>query len=134
MLLTDDELNERMESPLNLINRLKAAVSPHKPIHPSIPLPPSSDEVIEDLEDKIKVGSIKSKALGLMAEALDELKYKLPEVQRPEKLAAIAESMAKVINNTEPKRNDAPVAQAQIIIYAPQIMTEETFNMVQLGD
>jgi hypothetical protein len=133
MLLTDEELKERMESPMNLMNRLHRAIHPDTHTLANV-LPPSADEIIDNLEDKIKTGSIKSKALGLVSSALDELKNRLPEVQRPEKLAAIAESMAKVVNATEPKKDSAPIAQAQIIIYAPQIMTEENFNMVQLVD
>ena len=131
MLLEEDELKRRIESPMNLLNRLKDATNPHKPSIPS--LPPSSDDIIDDIEQKITIGSIKGKALGLMSGALDELKRKLPEVHRPEKLAAIAADMGKVINNVE-QRKDAPVAQAQIIIYAPQMINEETFNVVELND
>jgi len=129
MLLEEEELKKRMESPMNLLNKLKSAINPHTISIPA--LPPSSDDVIDDIEQKITIGSIKGKALGLMSSALDELKAKLPEVSRPEKLAAIAADMGKVINNTE-QRKDAPVAQAQIIIYAPQMMDENVFNVVEV--
>lgn len=129
MLLDEEELKSRLESPLNLLNRLKNVTT--KPNIPS--LPPSSDEVIENLEDKITIGSIKGKALNLMSSALDELKNKLPEVSRPEKLAAIAADMGKVFDKIDVKR-DSQVAQAQIIIYAPKIVNEEVFNVVQLTD
>lgn len=130
MILPEHELRERMESPLNLLNRLRNITNPHKK-SPIPQLPPSSEEIIEDLEDKITTGSIKSKALGIMSSAMDELKNKLPEVQKPEKLAAIAAEMNKVLNSTDSKRDDTK-PQAQIIIYAPQVVLEETFNMVEL--
>ena len=137
MLLHEDELKRRIESPMNLLNRLKNVTNPHDPRRPLgnlIPsLPPSSEEIIDNLEEKITLGSIKGKAFGLMSSALDELKAKLPEVSRPEKLAAIASDMSKIINNTE-QRKDAPIQQAQIIIYAPQVVLEETFNVVELTD
>jgi hypothetical protein len=132
MLLHEDELKKRIESPMNLLNRLKNVTNPHKPtMIPS--LPPSAEEVINDLEDKITIGSIKGKALGLMSEALDELKTRLPEVQKPERLAAIAADMNKVVSGMQDR--GATVNQtAQIIIYAPQVVLEDTFDVVELAD
>lgn len=133
MILNENELRERIESPMNLLNRLKNAVNPHKPqLIPS--LPPSSDEIIKDLNNKITNGSIKSKALALMSESMDELKKRLPEVQKPEKLAAIAADMGKIVNNVETKNGNGERTAGQIIIYAPQIVLEETFNVIELID
>lgn len=131
MLLPEHELKERLESPMNLLNRLKTATNPHKTnIIPA--LPPTASEIIDNLNDKINNGSIKTKAMGLMNAAMDELKNRLPEVSKPEKLAAIAADMGKVVNGVEQKNGNNDRPTAQIIIYAPQVVLEETFNMVEL--
>lgn len=136
MLLDENELKERLESPNNLLNRLKAATdtASHKPtLIPS--LPPKSEDIIEDIEAKITNGSIKGKAMGLMSATLDQLKTHLPAIDKPEKLARIAESMARVIDSSEQKQiNQTQIQQAQIIIYAPQIVAEEKFSVVELAD
>lgn len=132
MLLEESELQERLNSPLNLLNRLRKATNPHKPTQ--LPaLPPSSDEIIEDLESKISSGSIKNKALGLMTAAMDELKQRMPEVQKAEKLASIAAEMSKIVNNVEQKNKDGDKPAAQIIIYAPRIMSEEDFDIIDIS-
>jgi hypothetical protein len=134
MLLTDNEVNGRIESPLNLMNRLRLASHSSKSDtqrHPS--LPPSSNEIIEDLEDKIKYGSIRSKAKNIMISAMDELATRLPEVQKPERLAAIAAEMGKVISSTQIKVDESS-RNAQIIIYAPQIQTEEHFETIIVNE
>jgi len=100
MLLNDDEIKERIESPLNLLNRLKSSLTPngHTPTHiPS--LPPKSSDIIEDLEDKISNTTTRSKAMGILNAAMDELRVRIPEIQKPEKLAAIAAEMSKVVSH-----------------------------------
>ena len=131
MLLEDEELKRRIESPMNLLNRLKTATNPHK-FTPIPELPPTADEIIDELNDKITSGSIKSKAMNLMSSALDELKNRLPEITKPEKLAAVAADMNKVINGVESKVAGPVINGAQIIIYAPQVVLEETFDVVEL--
>jgi hypothetical protein len=126
MILEEVEVMERVESPLNLLNRLRTQTSKQLVV-PSIP--PGSAEVINNLDEKLAYGSLKSKAAGIMNEAMNELRNRLPEVQRPEKLAAIAEQMSKVINNAQ-TRTETDVRVGQIIVYAPQIVTEDRFDVV----
>lgn len=134
MILPEDEIRERIESPLNLLNRLKRAISPHHSHqhshqHPAIP--PTSAEIIPDLNEKIAYGSVKSKAMSIMTKAMEELDNRIPEVQRPEKLAAIAAEMGKVVNGMQDKAdNDRRVGQ--IIIYAPRIIAEQDFEYVDV--
>jgi hypothetical protein len=131
MILSESEVIERIESPLNLLNRLRSAhVNSHTKT-PVVSLPPTSSEIIDDLQEKIQVGSIKSKAMGIMVSAMDELKTRLPEVQKPERLAAIAAEMGKVINSTQIKIEDNR-KQAQIIIYAPQVVNEDRFDVIDM--
>lgn len=130
MILNETEVTERMSSPMNLLNRLKSITNPHKPQSNIPSLPPTASEVIDDLEDKLAYGSIRSKAAGIMIAAMDELKVKIADVQKPEQLARIAESMSKVVNakneNTEKDRLNTP----QFILYAPQFHREDHYETI----
>ena len=127
-----------MESPLNLLNRLRTITNPHasggnKNIIPT--LPPTSNDIIEDLDDKIANSTTRSKASKLLNSALTELDSKIKEIQKPEKLAAIANDMSRIIERSTPvKGNNEDNRVPQIIIYAPQIVTEERFNVIDVGD
>lgn len=123
MVLTDEEVKERIESPLNLLNRLKAAsASPTR----SPSLPPTSEEIIGDLEDKIKVGKIKNEAAVIMADSLRELKANISNC-KPEKLAEIAERMNKIVSSASERDKEKT---NQIIVYAPQVINESYFESV----
>ncbi len=132
MILNDDEIKETMESPINLMNRLKHITRPsHSNLIPS--LPPSADEIIEDLEDKLNYGSIKSKAAKIMTAAMTELERRMPEVAKPERLASIAAEMSKVVNaSSENKSND--FKGAQIIIYSPTFRSEDAYDVIRVSE
>lgn len=135
MILSDDEIQERIESPLNLLNRLRSTVdrrpNSHPTQHPS--LPPSSSDIIPDLEDKIKNSSTRAKATGIMHAAMDELKLRMPEVQKPERLAQIATEMSKVLANQEANGGKTGIT-SQIIIYAPQIQPLDNFDIIDVTE
>jgi hypothetical protein len=133
MILNDEQIKETMESPLNLLNRLKNASSHHKDsIIPS--LPPTADELIDNLEDKIGAsGSLKSKAASIMKSCMTELEKRLPEVQKPERLASIAAEMSKVVHaSTNDDKNSNK--GAQIVIYAPIFRSEEQFDVITVNE
>jgi len=130
MILNEVEVTERMNSPMNLLNRLRSTVRPgnkHNNLIPS--LPPTSTDIIEDLESKLQYGSIKSKAAGIMIAAMDELKTRLPEVTKPETLARVAESMSKVIN-AETANNKDRINPPQFHLYAPQFNNENHYETI----
>lgn len=133
MILNDDEIKERIESPLNLLNRLKTSlnrtIAPHTPA-PIVSLPPpSSSDIIEDLEEKISKSTVRSKAVGILTAAMDELKIRIPDVQKPEKLAQIAAEMAKVVSHQD-NRNQGDKALSQIIVYAPQVQNIDNYEII----
>lgn len=131
MILNESEVIERLESPMNLLNRLKTVTNSHKPSHPS--LPPTSSEIVDNLEEKLAYGSIKSKAAGIMVSALDELKNQIKTVDKPKELAHIAEQMSKVINSQENKNGDSSTKIGSVIIYAPQIMSEDRYDVIDVS-
>lgn len=135
MLLNDDEIQERIESPLNLLNRLRSAMYKHPPSIPSSEeiLPPKSSDIIENLEDKIQSSTVRSKAVGIMTAAMDELKLRIPEVQKPEKLAQIAAEMSKVVSHQD-NRNQGDKSLSQIIVYAPQVQNIENYEIVDVAE
>lgn len=126
MILNDQEVQERIESPLNLLNRLKRA-SENKPTSPCLP---SAGQVIEDLDGKIKNGSIKSKAAGILADALDEIKLNIPNM-KPEKLTTVAREMNQILVSRQ--SNDSEKS-TQIIVYAPQVVNENIFETIHVKE
>jgi len=130
MILSDDEIQQRIESPINLLNRLRTSLD--KTITPQSPcLPPKSADIIEDLENKIS--NTRTKAIGILNAAMDELRVRLPEVQKPERLAAIAAEMSKVVAHQDSK-NTGDKSLSQIIVYAPKVQNIENYKVVEIAE
>lgn len=134
MLLNDDEIKETIESPLNLLNRLKRTLN--HTVHPSLPsitnpIPPRASDIIDDLDDRLKNNSTRSKAVGILNAAMDELSRRLPEIERPESLARVAENMSKVISQQD-TRNAGDKLLSQIIVYAPQVQKIEDYEVIEV--
>lgn len=129
MLLTDEEIQERLESPMNLLNRLKNVTTPKSGI-PTMP-PVTSDDIKLDIAGKIAANTLRDTAARVMGKALQELEVQLPNVQKPEKLAQIATEMNKVLNAQPDKDKNPP---AQIIVYAPQVIQENYFEEITLKE
>lgn len=121
MLLTDEEVQARIESPMNLLNRLRNASRSNSPCLPQ----PTAAELIPNLDERIGP-DIKKQAQGIMSDALKELKMRLPDVQKPEKLAQIAAEMNKVLVSREDRDKDSKAPQ--FVIYAPQVIQESFFG------
>jgi len=134
MLLDEKEIRSRMESPMNLLNRLRTITNPHKNTNLIPTLPPTSNEIIEDLDDKLANTTTRNKATKLLNSAMTELEAKIKDIQKPEKLSAIANDMSRIIERSAPVKNSDIERIPQIIIYAPQIATEEHFNVIDVGD
>ncbi len=128
MILTDDEIKERVESPLNLLNRLRSTT--RSVTHPSLPAARSND-IIDDLDDKIKIGGVRNKAAVIMAGALAELELRLPDIQKPERLAQIAVEMNKVLQTRQDEQKNPT---AQIIVYAPQVREESYYETIEVKE
>jgi hypothetical protein len=134
MLLNDDEIKQRIESPINLLNRLRDSLNrASPPTSSSSPcLPPKAEDVVANLEEKLINSTAKAKATSLMIEAMDEMKGRLCQV-KPEKLADIAYNMARVVQNQEQNRhNHGDKSLSQIIVYAPQVQKIEEFEIIDV--
>lgn len=88
---------------------------------------------IKNHVDRIKK-NISKKARGVLRNALDEITSdKLAESKATE-LASIAKSMSSIITEMEPsaERQDSNIPQ--IVIYAPQIRSEQSFEFIQVNE
>lgn len=129
MILSDEDVKERLESPLNLLNRLRKATEPQPPTR--IPcLPPTTADLDLNIDEKIAVGKLRETAAGIMALSMEHLKAKIQDISKPETLARIAGEMNKVVQSRE--NDDKKIAQ--IVVYAPQVIQENHFQELTLTD
>jgi hypothetical protein len=133
MILNDDEVKERIESPLNLLNRLRSSLGHVTHKHgTSVPaLPPKADEIIDNLDDKINNSAARTQAMDIMLSAMTELKAKLPQVEKPERLATIAHEMSKIITHQDTVRGGSQY-NSQIIVYAPQVQKLDDYEIIDV--
>lgn len=134
MLLNDDEIKERIESPINLLNRLKTSLTKTVGSVRIPSMPPKAEDVITDLEDKIANTTIKTKTKSILAKALTELESRITEVQKPERLASIAREMGQLNANQEDSRRNHGTINSQIIVYAPQVQNLENFEIIDVTE
>lgn len=135
MILTEQEVKDRMESPINLLNRLRDITNNHTNGSKSsiVSIPPTADKLITDIDDKLANGSLKSKAAVIMSEAMHELRSRLPEVQRPEKLAAIAAEMNKIVT-AKNESDDDKHEKATFHVFAPQFVSENHYETIHVRE
>lgn len=126
MLLSDEDVQERLESPLNLLNRLRNATTARAT---SPCLPPTTKDLDLNVDEKLAVGKLRETAAGIMALSLEQLKQRIPEIQKPEKLAQISSEMNKIVQSREADEKRLP---GQIIVYAPQVINENHFEEIIL--
>ena len=131
MILNELEVSERLTSPDNLINRLKEITKPASRADIQS-LPPRAGDVVRDLDKKLEFSSTKAKALGIINKSLDELDLRISEV-RPERLSDIVANMSKFVF-AEEDRNKEQTTIGQLVVYAPQLVTEKHFNVVEVED
>jgi len=146
MLLSSEEVDNRLSSPLNLINRLRRVTADREQlvmfgVQPDsrggevVSLPPSIDSLIDGIDERLNVNEIESAAKSILLSSMKELAVRLPEVQRPEKLSTIAADMNKIIAQThESKMMRNQTNNIQVMIYAPKIRDEEQFDSITVNE
>jgi len=132
MILTEEQIQVRIESPMNLLNRLNSLGSAKKNIIPC--MPPKITDVMKDVDEKLasQSNSAKHKALDIMNAAMDELKIRIPEI-KAEKLAAVAGEMNKIVNAENNKNRDG-VNMPQIIVYSPTFNQETNYETIHVSE
>src|SRR5215510_1397816 len=124
MILKDSDITARLESPLNLINRLNRVGIKDNAMDIFVPSQVSTDEAIEPDpvaeivdEKKLRLGLIKSSAMDVLQDSLRNLKTRLPEVTKVRDLSSIARDMKIILTEDE----DLKKVPNQIVIYKPVI-------------
>lgn len=150
MILTEEEVTSRIESPLNLLNRLRTATKSRSVIMPnqndnngsngnnnadpmSVFLPPKIGDLVEDIEDKIAMTNSKSDALKVMQSAIKDLKDRISEVDKPKDLARIATDMSKVVGTISDIRGEK-ADKKQLVIWQPLIVQENHYETIHVTD
>jgi len=124
MIVSDIDAVARLNSPLNLINKLKTHVSKDKkdamelftgpprkvdsfPIELPVELPakqePNLDTILANNESQIKLGLAHDKSLGLLSKAVAMLDAKLDDVNAS-KLPAVVIAASKVVESIRRER------------------------------
>lgn len=145
MILDKSEVDARLNNPENLINRLRrietksnvvsippsvAVSSEYESNHPS--LPPSVDELINDVTDKVNTAKIQSASREVLLESIERLRSRLIEVDSPVQLSKIATDMGRVISGFEKK--DDGNKQQNIIIFKPIVNSEQHYETIHVHD
>ena len=131
MLLTEAEANARLSSPTNLINRLRSITKVSDP-NPVPQIKVTAEQLIPDLDEKIKAPLIKKKAAAIANKALDKLDEVIDNVEKPSQLSRIATEMDKIVNSDS--ENGRSNIVPQVIVYAPQIVREEIFDTITVSE
>lgn len=149
MILDKEEIDSRLSSPLNLLNRLRALTSSENKIvsisssiqtessqsrpgqHPS--LPPSVDELVDGIEDKLNTARCKSGAKEVLATAIERLNVKVNDVEDAIQLSRIATDMGKIVNGFDSVKGSSQ-ATAIPIIYRPIMLLETNFQTIQVNE
>ena len=111
---------------------------------PSKPtLPPSSgaeapnlDNLLGNADSQIKLSLAHDKALGVLDQALDELKIKVSEI-KPDKLPGVIAATSKVVDQIQRQRIDANKArgnrEVHFHFYTPERKKVEDYEVVEVG-
>jgi len=134
MILNETEAKERFESPLNLLNRLRTSLSSPKDRSSIVSIPPTAESIIENLDEKVKAAGLKTKAAGIMSDCLDEIKNRIAEIQKPTQLAAVAETMHKIVNAEDKNKKDDLQNQPQFVVYSPTFIKEDHFETIYVRE
>jgi hypothetical protein len=140
MLLTDDDVDVRLSSPLNLVNRLErlggkkttgmelfipGPTDQNQLIEPSSDSTDPIDELVD--EKKIKQALVKSLALNVQHDALMQLQMRLGEIGKVKDLSSIASEMNKILVEDSKKQI---ANHNQILIYKPMINDVSHYDTV----
>lgn len=123
MILNEAEMNARLDSEDNIVNRFRkltdaAVVSiPEYVETNNDKLIPSINDLVTDVDDKINQSKGLSNAKALLAMSTQKLISRLDEVDKPTDLARIASDMNKIVNGLEGSKDKR--TQNNIVIYRP---------------
>lgn len=172
MLINNNEAEKRLNSPLNLMNRLRRespssrsarnamslftkkddssnSFNPFSRSETSISVPetkvitpevvnengsPKLDDILDNAEDKVKMKLIHDNALDVLSASITQIKTRIPEINKAEKLADVATKMSKIVNDirAERKGDDGKTKQVHLHFYTPERKKLDEFESVEV--
>lgn len=145
MILDKNEVDARLESPDNLLNRLRRLTgqsqivslpsdSEVKNSPASSPLiPPPIDELVDNVKDKLATAECYAGAKEVLKDAINGLKLRVFEVDDPVKLSRIATDMGKIVNGFDENKKEK-TGRVVPIIYRPVMLTENNFQSIHVNE
>lgn len=94
---------------------------------------PNLNDLIPDAVDKIKISLAQNTAIDLVQDSLNQLRLRIEEVDKPEKLGRIAADASKVYTNLRPKEDNAPV-RGSVIIYKPVVADISNYQIIKAAE
>jgi hypothetical protein len=156
MIINNDEASKRLNSPLNLINKLretkanakaKAAMAIFIPpkaeaaklrIEPKLSDEsdaPLLDQILENNEAQISLGLAHDTALKLLTSSISSLSAKLDDV-KPDKLPAAIMAASKVVESIRRERNEAlknnKDREVHYHFYTPEQKTLTDYEVIEV--
>lgn len=139
MILDNNEALARLESPHNLLNRIRNISGDIGPVLPDrveknspvIGIAPTADELIDDLDDKLIDAKTVSGANAVLSECINALRGKMDRISKPEKISKIAVDMSRIIQNSKEEKGDK---NQTVIIFKPLIASESSFEVVHVHE
>ena len=143
--MRDDEIESRLNHPDNLVNRLNRLTDKNSAglfgIERSKPagitsLPPSIDKLVDNLGSKLVKSRIEAGAEEVLNTAIEQLKYRIGDVDKPEKLSRIATDMSKIISEVHEGNQSRKygTGNQQVIVYKPMVLSESSLQIVHVNE
>jgi hypothetical protein len=109
----------------------KQSSSVHNPV-----LPPSPEELIQDLESKLKLGLAHDAAVEVMYDSVEMLRKNLVNMDpsHPERLAKVAFEMGRIVSTIDEVRSGSKHMNAPTIIYKPVMLNETHYEVVNVHE
>lgn len=136
MLLTEDEVNTRLESPLNLVNQIVRHQSDKAELMDNIvPRTPSIEELVDNVEDKIRLVSAHGKAIKALDQSVTAINERIHEVEKAKDLSRIARDMSGIVSSIDEMRNNRSSRNGNnLIIFQPIIMKEDHYETIHVHE
>ena len=162
MIISNKEAANRLDSPLNLINRLKNVTNLskrndamqlftgprqgsqqfnpfEKPQTPPVEVPekeePSLDTILENSESQIKLGLSHDRSLDLLVRSVDLLATKLDDV-KADRLPSVITAASKVVESIRRERSEASKnnkdREVHYHFYTPEQKKVSDFEVIEV--
>jgi len=99
------------------------------------PATPTLDQLVPNANTELKLTQVHDKAVDVLHTAMDEVKRRLPEVQKVKDVAAIVAQMNKVVTDIRTDRNkkEKPDGDVHIHFYTPERRQLNDYPVIEVN-